>query len=219
MFFRKKSKEDQCRACGKYSSHKYNFCPYCGTSMLDQFEETVDFGMLGKKDIKEEDSLKNNIQSGEFKILDRIISSVMSNMVKSMMSEIKDPQVKQTPNSINIKIGPQGKSQKREERKVTRSISEDQIKKMADMPRTTAKTAVKRLSDKIVYELNIPGIASPEDIFISKLESGYEIKAIGGNKKVYVNSLPVNLPIKSLAINADKLYVEFRTEEDNFRQN
>ncbi len=187
--------------------------------MLDQFEETVDFGMLGKKDMKEEDSLKNNIQSGEFKILDRIISSVMSNMVKSMMSEIKDPQIKQTPNSINIKIGPQGKSQKREERKVTRSISEDQIKKMADMPRTTAKTAVKRLSDKIVYELNIPGIASPEDIFISKLESGYEIKAIGGNKKVYVNSLPVNLPIKSLAINADKLYVEFRTEEDNFRQN
>ena len=84
-------------------------------------------------------------------------------------------------------------------------------KRMSSMPRTIAKTSVKRINDKIIYELNIPGINSPEDVFVSKLESGYEIKAIG-EKKVYVNSLPIDLPIIKFTINSDKLFLEFSQE-------
>ncbi|MDP3881686.1 MAG: hypothetical protein Q8Q31_02290 [Nanoarchaeota archaeon] len=215
MLFKKKSKDVKCESCGKGSSSKYNFCPYCGVSLMDKFEETLDFGMIGKSDLRGDEHLRSNLP-GDARLLDRVVSSMMSSLVKNMISEIKDAEVKNTPNSISIKIGSPGKNIRKEEKKISKSMSEEQIKRMSEMPRTTAKTAVKRIGDKIVYELNIPGIESPEDVFVSKLESGYEIKAISGNKKVYVNSLPVNLPIKSLAINPDRLYIEFKSEENNF---
>ena len=58
------------------------------------------------------------------------------------------------------------------------------------MPRAEAKTKLRRLSDKVVYEIAAQGIESPDDVLISKLESGYEIKAIG-KKKIYVNTIPM----------------------------
>ena len=73
------------------------------------------------------------------------------------------------------------------------------------------KTNVRRLSDKVVYELKTTGIESVDDVFVSKLESGYEIKAIG-NKKVYVNSLPVSLPMKGYSISDAGITVEFALE-------
>jgi hypothetical protein len=59
---------------------------------------------------------------------------------------------------------------------------------MGKLPRAKAKSSSKRLGDRLVYELVTPGVTSPKDIFISKLESGYEIKAIG-QKKVYSKNL------------------------------
>ncbi len=89
----------------------------------------------------------------------------------------------------------------------------EKLKKMSLMPREKAKTNIKRLSDKIVYELATPGVASLQDIFISKLESGYEVKAVGENK-VYVNSIPLNLPIKSYSIIDNKISLEFHSGKD-----
>ena len=87
-------------------------------------------------------------------------------------------------------------------------VSEKQFEKMNSLPRVKAETKVKRINDKIVYELETPGIESPNDVFVSKLESGYEIKAIG-DKKVYVNTLPINLPLKAMSLNKEKLFIEF----------
>lgn len=86
------------------------------------------------------------------------------------------------------------------------------MKKLSSLPRTTAKTKIKRLSDKVIYELAAPGIESPEDIFISKLENGYEIKAIG-KKKIYTNSLSIDLPIRGFSLTDNKILVEFKTEK------
>jgi len=85
------------------------------------------------------------------------------------------------------------------------------LKKMGSLPRAKAKTSVKRFGNKVVYELSTPGVISAEDVFISKLESGYEIKAIG-DKKVYVNSVPINLPLKKYSIVNNKLLFEFLAE-------
>ena len=210
MFFKKKSRDVKCESCGRDTDKKYNFCPYCGKSMLNKFDESINFGMIGKSDMKDEDYLRNNAPG--LGMLDRVISSMVGNLAKNLMNEMKGAEIKNTPNSISIRIGAPGKIVKREERKIPRMINEEKIKKMSEMPRTTAKTAVKRIGNKIIYELSIPDIESPEDVFVSKLESGYDIKAVSGNKKVYVNSLPINLPIKSLAINPNALFVEFRNE-------
>ena len=94
---------------------------------------------------------------------------------------------------------------------VNQKVNEEQIKKMSSLPREKAKTNVKRLGDKIIYELTTPGVTSTDDVFISKLESGYETKVIGG-KKVFVNSLPINLPLLRYTIANNKLFLEFNQE-------
>jgi hypothetical protein len=104
------------------------------------------------------------------------------------------------------------KPKKVEKKQISRKISEDQLKKLSEFPRETAKSKVRRLSDKVVYELSASGVESPNDIFFSKLESGYEVKAIG-KKKIYVNSIPVELPIRGFAIDKDKILVEFKLNE------
>jgi len=81
---------------------------------------------------------------------------------------------------------------------------------MSDLPRTEAKTSIRRIGDRLIYELNTLGVNSPQDIFISKTESGYEIKALG-SKKVYVNSIQIDLPLRGYALQKNKLLVEFES--------
>ncbi len=202
MFFKKKS--DHCENCNSKIDKKFSFCPYCGDSLMDEERHARDYGLLGKG---EEMPEAQDIPMG-FGITDKFISSLMNSLVKNLDMEFSNAG---KDNRIRIKIGaspkagPKGIAQKTTFKK---SISEKQIEKMSSLPRTAAKTKVIRLNDKIIYELDAPGITSPHDIFVSKLESGYEIKAIG-DKKVYVNSLPVNLPLKSISMNNNKLLVEF----------
>ena len=53
-----------------------------------------------------------------------------------------------------------------------------------------------------------------DDIFVSKVESGYEVKAVG-KKKVYFNSLQINLPLKKYSVKDNKLTIEFGLEQQN----
>jgi len=169
-----------------------------------------DYGMLGVGDeiIEEEEA--------DFGITDRIIGSLMNSLMKNLNKQFRQfdkgidgPGVKNYPNGIRVKIGPSTPTRRKSEKSLfNKQISEKQLERMSSLPRIEAVTKVKRLNDKIVYELNTPGIESADDIFISKLESGYEIKVIG-EKKVYVNSLPINLPLMSLSMNKEKLFVEF----------
>ena len=85
--------------------------------------------------------------------------------------------------------------------------------KMQSLPRTEAKSNVRRFTDKVIYELSTPGVQSVNDIFISRTENGYEIKALG-RTKVYVNNLQINLPITKFSIKSGKLVIEFKLEEE-----
>ena len=92
-------------------------------------------------------------------------------------------------------------------------ITNEQLERMIGLPRAPAKISMKRLGNKIVYELSTPGIKSHEDVFVSKLESGYEIKATA-DKKVYVNSIPLELPLRMVSLADNKLIVEFNSQEE-----
>ncbi len=197
----------RCLNCRAQFNKKYNFCPFCGQTAINPQEELEQFGMLGRTDLTPEELNRNQRSNDNLKAIDYFMNSVLNGFMKGM----ENTQINNTPNGIKIKIGLPAKKQQ-EMKTIPREISQEQIKKMSALPREVAKTSIKRIGDKILYELNTPGVISPEDIFISKLESGYEIKAIG-DKKVYINSLPVNLPIKTLMLNQDRLLVEFMTKE------
>lgn len=218
MFFKKKNV--RCDNCNSKVNEKFSFCPYCGINLIDEEKYTRDYGLLGKNEEIDEEIVPSQF---EFGFTDKLIGSLMNNLIKGLDKQFKNigkefdgAEIKSLPNGIRIQVGPYARAKKAPEKNqrsiFEKSISEKQLDRMNSLPREKAETKIKRLSDKIIYELKTPGIESPQDVFISKLESGYEIKAIG-DKKVYVNSLPVNLPLKSLSINNDKLLVEFKTFE------
>lgn len=215
MFFKKKT--SKCENCNSKINDKYSFCPHCGISLLNEEKYVKDYGLLGKNEkIEDEEFLPQQFGMG---ITDKLLGSLMNTLIKSLDKQFKQmgkefkmdkTEIKSFPNGIKIKIGPASSFKKTPQKKAifNKQISDEQLEKMAALPRAKAETKVKRLNDKIIYELSTPGIQSPDDVFVSKLESGYEIKVIS-DKKVYVNSLPVNLPLKSLSIDNNKLLIEF----------
>ncbi len=216
MLFRKKdSGKEKCENCGYLSSKDYSFCPNCGNSLLDAGKELEDFGLLGKDDFS---GIEQPMMPTGFSLTDKLFSSMVNSMMKSLDKQFREmdkemnnsSEIRTMPNGIKIKIsGPFSMNQKRREPvEKKKSMDESTMKKISSLPREKAKTNVKRLGNKVVYELATPGVSSLEDIFISKLESGYEIKAVG-DKKLYVNSIPINLPIKKYSIMKNKVSVEF----------
>lgn len=226
MFFGKKGKI-KCENCGSHSEKNYSFCPTCGNSLTNKVKDRKEYGLLGKNDFSELDFPNQQKNLGlTDKLLTSMINSVMKNLdkqfkeqLKEMEEELGDAEIKSFPNGIKIKISGPFRQQKNAPRAPQnikpRTINDEQAKKISTLPREKAKTSVKRLGNKIVYELATQGVTSPQDIFISKLESGYEIKAIG-EKKIYINNIPLNLPLKKYSISKDRLSVEFSQQENLF---
>lgn len=222
MFFGKKSRDTtRCDNCSSKLDKRFSFCPYCGNSLFDEEDEMEEFGMLGRTDADRELPAEN---LRGFGITDKLINSVMNSLIKNLNREISKTdefnafgrtEIKTLPNGIKIKLGvPPQSPNKLKKRKTIyeKAPSDEQLEKMASLPRAAAKTTIKRFSDKMIYELNASGVQSVEDIFVSKLESGYEIKAIG-EKKVYVNTLPISLPLQKFSIESNRIIFEFKTEE------
>jgi predicted RNA-binding Zn-ribbon protein involved in translation (DUF1610 family) len=214
MFFNKKT--IKCESCKSKISQEYSYCPYCGEGMIDSEKISKEFGMLGKNDAIDEDFIKKTMAERNLTLTDKMISAMVSGIMNSINNQMKDSSkagVQNTPRGIKIQIGfpgeiqaPQKKVQKHDFS--INKISDTQLERLKSLPKTEAKTNVKRLGDKLVYELSTPGLSDIKDVFVSKLEKGYEIRAIS-EKKVYVNSLPVNMNIKSFSLEKDKLTVEF----------
>ncbi len=216
MFFKKKSKKSdmRCGHCSSKINYRYSFCPYCGNTLIDIEKEKKDFGMLGRNDIIDEKILDGSFEINNFGITDKIIGSLVNSLVKNLdkqFKELEKTEIENLPNGIKIRIGAPKRPQQRIQQ-IKKTITNEQLKKISSLPRVQAKSNIRRLSDKIVCELDAPGVISPEDVFVSKLESGYEIKAIG-NKKIYVNSIPINFPLKKFLLEKGKLFVEFKIEE------
>ena len=210
MFFKKKSKKEEiaCPSCEVAIESKFSFCPHCGEDLVDPEEEMQTYGMLGRADAAPARAHQKPGFGEE--VAEQLIGTLMNSMVRSLTAQFKEgnnSQVKRLPNGIQIQMGPGAKRQSPAKQQ-QKTITEHQVKKMASLPRTEAKANIRRLSDKIVYELAALGITSPDDVFFSKTESGYEVKAIG-KTKVYVNNLPINLPLRGYAIHDKGLSVEF----------
>lgn len=219
MFFKRKSKKNEatCPECRSNLNRKYSYCPFCGIPLIDPEEELREFGMLGKNKEFNEDSFESMLAQGNLGMLDKIMNTLVQQLMKGVDSQFRElekgekTEVRTFPNGVRISIGPSMREKRTKNSQlklVNKEISEKQIEKMSRLPRTEAKTKVRRLSDKIIYELDASGIESKNDVFVSRLESGYEIKAIGKNK-IYVNNFPVNLPLKNVSLKDNGLIIEF----------
>jgi len=96
---------------------------------------------------------------------------------------------------------------KKTRRKRKPEISEEKAKELAKLPRQEAESKVRRLSGKVIYEIELPDVKNTKDIIINELENSIEIKAFAKDK-AYFKFLPVSLPLLNYKFSKGKLILE-----------
>lgn len=88
-------------------------------------------------------------------------------------------------------------------------ISEKEMAKISKLPKQEPETSVRRLTDKIVYEISLPGVKNKKNVFINKLQNSIEIRAFS-DKHAYFKLIPVSLSIKNWFVEKEKLILELK---------
>jgi hypothetical protein len=89
-------------------------------------------------------------------------------------------------------------------------IPEEEYERRKNLKKVEAKSNVKRLSDNIVYELNVPGVKSKRDVVITRLENSIEVKAYSKDK-CYYKAIPLNVAITGYRVSDDKIFLELKS--------
>lgn len=213
FMFRKK----ECKNCGERLEKSYQFCPYCGE--LTNKKYLKDEGMLGEDDqFMEELSGVSNSIFGNMgaKMMNKMFESAMKMIEKEMDKEMKKSQadVPKTEYQLFIngkKITPK-KIVHAKSRKAEIELPSHYLKDFASLPRKEPKTNIRRFSDKVVYEINIPGVKAVEDLAVIKLENSLELKAVARGK-AYHKIIPINLPVTNYEFSEGKLTLELDSKE------
>tara|TARA_Y100000310_G_scaffold339940_2_gene434183 strand:- start:1098 stop:1742 length:645 start_codon:yes stop_codon:yes gene_type:complete len=210
----------KCPSCGKKIERKFSYCPYCGLGFRKQRDEE-NFGMLGKDDVVEKET------ANEIKMpfgLNKIMNSLMKQIEKEM-GELGEDRPKGggggTGRGFKIQISTgkpqiqqwpvQNKEKKQESEKIELPrISEKELERREKLKRTDAESRIKRLSDRIIYEINVPGVKNKNDVIISKLEEGIEIRAYSKDK-CYVKVIPLKVEILGWYLRKNILFVELKS--------
>ncbi len=210
-----------CKNCGEKVSSKGNFCSVCGHSLGDNFGNQ-DYGMLGKNDsFKINESDLSNSLFGGFggKIMGKMFNNAMKILEKEMEKNMKESRnqtnnsranfelyingKKVSPDKIKISNGPKIIKKASNRNSQNLFFSKQKKDKFLALERISPMTNLKRLSDKVIYEVSLPGVKSLEDVSIVKLESSVEIKAISRDN-AYEKIIPVGM-------NLDNYYLENET--------
>jgi hypothetical protein len=225
MFNKKK-----CNKCGNKLNDKYSFCPHCGNSQENSKDEET-WGLLGKNDVVKEtapfsDPFFGGIGGG---MLGKVLGNTLKMLEKEMQKEMKGMDSMNSPPKTNFELIINGKridprnikvtryapNQKIENKatikKVLPSFSEENVKISKKLKKQEPKTNLRRLSNRVVYELEIPEVKSINDVSIIQLENSIEIKAIGKNK-LYSKIIPINLPIVDYSLDNEKLVLELEAK-------
>lgn len=90
-------------------------------------------------------------------------------------------------------------------------ISEEKAKELAKLPRQEAESKVRRLSGKVIYEIELPDVKNVKDVIVNQLENSIEVKAFSKDK-AYFKFLPVSLPLLGYKLEDSKLILELGEE-------
>jgi len=89
-------------------------------------------------------------------------------------------------------------------------LTEKQAEQISKLPRAEPLTHVRRLSDRVVYEVELPGV-DEKNITIHKMHNSIEIKAFTKDKSFF-KLIPVSLPIMRHYMRDGKLVLELNPE-------
>ena len=213
-------RKSKCNKCGKKISENFEFCPFCGKPKTGNSQE--DWGMLGKRDFEETENTFG-LPMGFNKIFNHLMKTL------GQIEETKQFEDKKNTNQFRtggisisistsgnlppkIKINPIGNNQIIAEEKIKKNqtpidVKTKNLKGFSTLPKVEPETKIRRVSDKVIYEINLPGVNLEKDISITKLENGIEIKAVS-KEKAYEKNISINLPIIRKNFSKGKLTLE-----------
>ena len=201
----------KCPSCEKKIESKFSFCPHCGTSFSTKVKNNA-FGMLGNNVIINKMQNEIKLPFGMEKMMGSLIKQLEKQM-GSMNFEGADGM----PKGIKIKIArnPQMNQmgqimqQQPKVKEVIPKLSEKETKRRMTLPKINVDSKVKRLSNTIIYEIETPGVKKKEDVVLTELATGLEIKAYS-NDKCYVKFIPLKVEVIQYYVNQEKVFVDIR---------
>jgi len=227
-------KNKKCSKCNKNIEKKFDFCPYCANPLYD----AGDYGLLGINDEmnKVHNSLGNSF-AGEGMFGSSFFQKLIGGAMKAIEKEIQEidrqeQQIKKNPKAnsnfqlyingkpiplpanlsgIQIEEIPAGNIPQQSKTRTNSppKVSDETLKNSAKLPRKEPKTKLTRFKEKVVYELDIPGLNSLDKVLVNRLENSIEIKAFT-EKAVYIKTFPIKLQLTQYSIKEDKLFLEFK---------
>lgn len=219
----------RCPKCGEKINNSYNFCPYCRSQLKDSsnFLDDENWGLLGKNDFMPNEEIR--LPMGFNALFNSLIKNLNNQFKEIGNIEDKQKKIKMKKGGIGIsiytsgnkppeiKVTSFGNSPELKEQEKSRvkdlKLPESEAGKFAGLPKKEPETNIRRLSNKVVYEINMPGVKSIKDVSIIQLENSIEIKALAKNK-VFYKIIPINLPIRNYNFSKQKLVLELDEKSD-----
>lgn len=196
-----------CPSCGKKIGKDFNFCAYCGVSFKEESEHE-DYGMIGKDDSVEHFS-ELRLPFG----MDKLVNSLVKQLERQMQGGNFEGGMPKGF-KINISTGrPRTReiigSQPARIDSVMEEVSSPEKHRRSLLPKIDAESKLKRLSDRIIYEIDAPEVKSRSDIEVRVLATGMEVRAYSKNK-CYVKLIPFNSEVINYAVKNGKVFLELK---------
>lgn len=191
----------KCPECGKKISGDWKYCPNCGSKLRKSFLSSP-FHSLFESIEKEFERIN--------KMFDEEILEIPRVRLPSKGGGISIKIVSGKGMKPKVDVRTFGDFKKFEPAIKERIIGEE-VKKVRKPPKITEEpeSTMRRLGNKLIFEIKVPGVKSLEDVEIRRMKSSIEIKAWAGDK-VYFKLFTVPEDFKVLDKKLEKgiLHVE-----------
>jgi len=201
-----------CSRCGKKTSKKYDFCPSCGYSLKGKesfFEPAFKMGFPFNAIIKQ---LEKQI-SKEFRAMDSEMPSFLDEEKKRPNAQGISINISSGNGQPIIRVKSLGNERAEDKKEVKenvmgKTLSEEDIIIFSKLPKEEPSTNIRRLTNKIVYEIDLPYVKK-ENIMVTKFQNSIEIKAFTKDK-AFFKLIPISLPILKSQLKEGKLILELK---------
>jgi len=222
---------EKCPKCNARVKKNYDFCPHCGLNIIS--EDFDDYGFLGKKDIQDFNDMGIKLPFG----FNALMKPLMKELVKQMDAldkELVNEKKSIRPHTnmplkttlFSVHIGMPGQkpikimssnsprmmmesSSKNMKPKILKlpKIADTDFQKIKKLIKKEPETEVRRLADRIIYEIKLPEVNSLKNIDINPLEGAIEIKAFS-DKELFIKKIEMDLQLINYSFANETLVLE-----------
>ena len=162
-------------------------------------------------------------------MFDKILNQTMrmlEKQMKGMAQEMNQQPIKKIPvnennPNLNVQFFVNGKkvfpraeeiiqeTQQQPQKVKVNRMPDEKLERFAKLKRIEPNSRMRRMGQKLIYELEVPGVKNLDDILINRLENSIEVKALAKDKS-YSKIINVNLPILKYGLSNGNLILELQ---------